>query len=250
MTIAGNYQLLGLFVVMGIWSFFRHFLDPCCLLQDLGSFDVIGNLKGQRKWRVQARVSMIMMNVTRSPGTRVWMWTFLFFIVVALIFSIGTISYQNSYSVTSGDLTDDNYYIQEGIDHLFWAPMILTPSGAFQYPPNQNLQYPSCSLFKGLEFPNGTSTALTDYAFLATMIYQAPETLQSTLDVWFGPDFATIQTDLVNEFRQNIVGGQAPVNYNVVSFPSNITVIVVRGSTTSWVRCTFEGNCNGKICVF
>jgi hypothetical protein len=163
------------------------------------------------------------------------MWTFLFFFVVALIFSIGTISYETSYTVTSGDLTDDNYYIQKGINHLFWAPMTLTPSGNFQYPPQQNSQYPTCSLFKGLEFPNGTSTALADYSFLATMIYQAPETLQLTLDEWFGPDFATIRTEWVIEFRQNIQGGQAAVNYNIVSFPSNISVVIVRGSTTAWV---------------
>jgi hypothetical protein len=234
---------------MGIWSFFRYFLDPRWLLQDLGSVALIGELKREPKWRVQARVSMIMMNVNLSPGTRNWMWTFLFFTVVAWILSIGTISYQNSYTVTSDDLPDDNYYIQKGINHLYWAPMTLTPYGTFRYPPQQNLQYPACPLFKGLEFPNGTSSALADYALLATMIYQAPETLQFTLDEWFGPDFATIHTDWVAEFRQNIEGGHAAVDFNVVSFPRNVTVVVVRGSTTAWVSCISGRNRDGPFNV-
>ena len=224
---------------MGIWGYFRYFLDPCCLLQDLGTFDVIGRSEDKRKWRVQARVSSIMMNVTRSPGTTVWMWFFLLLIVVALVFSIGSISYETSYSVESSastyDAEDSNYYVQDGIDHVFWAKMKLTPIGAFAYHPQQNLQYPTCQLFKGLEFPNSTSTALADYTFLATLIYQAPETLQETFDSWFGPGFGTIETDLIEEFRATIPGGAAAVSYNLARFGDYNEVVIVRGSTTAWV---------------
>ncbi|KAG7374006.1 lipase class 3 [Nitzschia inconspicua] len=231
----GNFHLLGLFILLGIWSFFRYYLDPCCLLQDLGTFDVSTTLKEKESWRVKARVSTIMLNVTRSPGTRIWMWSFFFFIVVALIFSIGSISYQSSYTTTTTELTDDNFYIQEGLEHLFWAPMTLTPLGNFQYQPQPNLQYPTCQLIQDLEIANGTSALLEDYAFLATMIYQAPETLQTTLDDWFGPGLAAVQTELVEDFRKTVPGGSAAVDYNVVYFlQSNTAVVVVRGSTTAW----------------
>jgi hypothetical protein len=184
MLLLGNYKLLSLFILLGIWSYLRYFINPCILLQDLGTFEVIGKSDSQ-KWKVQSRISTIIMNVTRSPGTSIWMWSFLLIIVVSLLFSLDSIAYKNGSGVDSMDLTDDNYYIQEGINHLFWAPMNLTTIGDFEYPPLTNMQYPTCQLFKGLEIPNSTSTALADYAFLATLIYQAPETLQSEYFVGF-----------------------------------------------------------------
>ena len=169
-----------------------------------------------------------MTNVTRSPGTTVWMWSFFFMIIGAMILSIGAISYETAYTVentASGVVHEDNnYYVQEGIDDLFWAPTRLTAPGAFAYIPSESLQYPTCRLVEGMEFESNSETALVDYTFLATVIYQAPETLQDPVDSWFGPGVGTIETDLVAEFRLNVSGGLAAVNYNVITMADNTQV--------------------------
>jgi hypothetical protein len=113
--------------------------------------------------------------------------------------------------------------------------MNLTPLGAFAYFPNENMQYPTCRLSQGLDFPGGEFTAMADYAFLATLIYQAPETIQGTLDEWFGRGVGTVETTTTTEFRQNVPGGSAAVRYNLVSFSNGMGVVVVRGSTNAWV---------------
>ena len=229
----GNYQLLGLFVVLAVWSYIRFYIDPSVLLQDLGNFGVVSSSQDERKWRDQSRVSCIIMHVTRSPGASIWMWAFVFIAILALVFSMGTVTYQSSGNADPNDVPY-GYYEQDGF--LFWAPINLTTRGDFAYPPQDTMQYPTCRLFKGFDFPSGNSTALADYTFLATMIYQAPETLQGTLDEWFGPGVGTVEVDLTKEFRQNVSGGATAVNYNFVSFSnSSLGVVLVRGSTTAWV---------------
>lgn len=231
----GNYAVCAVFIVIAIWSFIRYWLDPCVLLQDLGNFDVIGKSDRKNKWKVQSRVSTIMMNVTNSPGTDVWMWILVVLIVIIFIFSLSSMIYQNQNETAETDnVTDDTYYDQEG--ESYWPNMVLTPPGAFKYPPQSSQQYPSCRLFQGLELPGGNSTGLADYAFLATLIYSAPESLQGTLDEWFGSGVATLESELVTEFRKNVYGGGAAVEYNVVSFYGGaLGVVLVRGSTSSWV---------------
>jgi hypothetical protein len=233
----GNYAVCAFFIVMAIWSFIRYWLDPCILLQDLGNFDdVIGQSEREKKWKVQSRVSTIMMNVTNSPGTTVWMGILSVLICIIFFFSLSTIIYQNRYSNATNEVSDDNnYYIQDGAS--YWPPMMLTPPGDFQYTPQNSQQYPTCRLFQGLELPGGNSTGLADYAFLATLIYSAPETMQNTLDEWFGSGVATLESGLVTEYRRAVYGGGAAVDYNVVSFyGGSLAVILVRGSTSSWVR--------------
>jgi lipase ATG15 len=125
-------------------------------------------------------------------------------------------------------------YIPIGQNISYWSSIELTPLGDFEYPPQNNMQYPTCRLFKGFQFPGGDSTGLADYAFLATMIYQAPETYVDTLDAWFGPGMGTVEWELVEEFRLTIAGGRAAVKYQVISFGEDLAVVVVRGSTSSW----------------
>merc|ERR1719329_447823 len=67
---------------------------------------------------------------------------------------------------------------------LYWDPIRLTPPGMFIYPPQNNLQYPACSIFSGLGL--GSKTALIDYTFLDTIVYQDPNTFQNATDAWFG----------------------------------------------------------------
>jgi hypothetical protein len=164
------------------------------------------------------------------------MWILTVLIVIILVFSASSISYQNG-NTQADDVTDDNYDVQDG--QTYWAPMMLTPAGAFEYAPQNSQQYPTCRLFQGLELPGGNSTGLADYAFLATLVYAAPETLQGTLDEWFGAGVATLESELVTEYRAKVYGGGAAVDYQVVSFNgSALAVVLVRGSTTSWVRKT------------
>lgn len=220
---------------MAIWAAIRHWLDPSILLRDLGSFDVIGRFEKGNKWRVRSRVSTILLNVTRSKGTAVWTWILLLCLLAIFVLTIGSLG---TGGAKAKNPNDDSWDSQGGSDN-YWPPMDLTPIGNFAYQPLPNLQYPTCRLFKGLELPGGESTGLADYAFLATLIYQAPDTIQDALDGWFGPGIATLDEQYVAEYRENVPGGSADVDYGVVSFGKTpdrppVVVVIVRGSTSPW----------------
>ena len=66
------------------------------------------------------------------------------------------------------------------------------------------------------------------------MAYQNRASFQDRLDAWFGPNVATDEPEIVNDFRSKVKGGQAAVDYRLVTFPNSFAVVVVRGSTTPW----------------
>merc|ERR1712196_746693 len=163
----------------------RYWFDPCCILQYKGNFEAIGKSNLYSQWKVQSRMSGIMLNVTRSHGTRVWMASILFIIFGIFVLTIGSLGYEDGLHLSVTDMKEDpNYALGEDGYSLYWAPMRLTPPGQFSYPPLENLQYPSCSIFSGAGIERKTS--LIDYNFLASVIYQDPLTFQETTDTWFG----------------------------------------------------------------
>jgi len=230
-----NYVAGFLFVVLGIISLFRYFLNPSVLLKEYGSLDMIGRTSSatnpdedaekqrRRSWKAKARVTTIMQHISRGPSRDTWIWVFVFIAIFIIIFTVATFS------------TDDSAE-EYSMDHANTTFVIL-PRGDFRYPPQPNLPYPTCVLAKGLALPGGAGTGLADYAFLAALAYQDPGVFQEKLDAWFGPGSATNQVDLVEKFRSLIPGGRAAVSYNLVTFELDggaYGVLVVRGSTTPW----------------
>lgn len=226
--VVGNYPVAGLFIVVGVVSIVRYYFNASVLLKVLGSFDSIGENRSEgdekkaetpgldHEWNAKARLNTILLNVTRGPNRRAWIWIFVILAAVIIIFAI------ESLGTSREDAVSDSQDI------------VILPLGDFEYPPQPGLPYPSCRLSKGLQIPGSVSTALADYAFLAALAYQRPEIFQSQLDEWFGPNVAKDEVEIVKNFRSEVEGGQAAVSYKLVTFPGNAGVVVVRGSTTSW----------------
>jgi len=238
--VVGNYPVAVFFLVLSLISLVRYYLNPSILLQELGSLEAVYRHKvsrmsakaeteegsrlqndptpdeKRRLWNAKSRLFAILTNVT-SGNTRV-LWNYVFFIMAfaVIILTVQALAESAEDSVSSGD------------------EVVLTPTGDFVYEPQPNLPYPTCGLAKGLEIPNVNVTALADYAFLAMLAYQPPEVFQERLDDWFGQGVATEEVELVQQFRQEVYGGNAAVSYHVVSFENSLGVVVVRGSTTAW----------------
>lgn len=188
-----------------------------------GDFDSVKRKKNEailQEWRDKCRVSNILLNVTRAHGTRLYQTILLVLIFVIFALAVGTLGFE-----TVGTAHD-----------VYPDPARLTPIGAFEYTPQPNLKYPTCSLLDNADILNNTGTNLIDYNFLADMIYQDPESYQGTLDEWFGPDVAKVDSEISREYKEGLDSSQLDVNYDLFSFGDNRKVIVVRGSKTSWVR--------------
>ena len=216
--------MLHIFLVVGAWSFLRYWFDPRAMMQYHGNFEMVGRSNNRlfnHKWKIQSRISTILLNVTRSHGTKIWIGAFLFIIVVIFTLVVGVLRYERGVHINS----------------VKWVPPLrLTPRGDFVYPPQNNLQYPTCSLSKAVEILNNTHTTLIDYNFLANLIYQAPETHQETVDAWFGPGIGKMDANVTRTYRETLPNPDSAVSYDIVSFGSELSIVTIRGTATAWVR--------------
>jgi len=113
--------------------------------------------------------------------------------------------------------------------------LVIIPTEDFEYPVQPNLPYPTCRLSKGLIRGTDIDVGLADYAFLSALAYEPEDAVQIKLDQWFGPGVAQNEVEVVNNFRQEVYGGLAPVSYRLITFDVvNLGVVVVRGSSNSW----------------
>ena len=229
-----NYPVLNLFITVGAWTLVRYWFDPCAMLEYHGNFEVIGKSELYKQWKIQSRMSTIMTNVTRSHGTKIWMTTFLFIIFALVTLAVGALGYERGISITlsqsSKEVAEDGYSV-------YTTPLRLTPRGDFYYPPQKNLQYPTCSIFGGIDVAGGVETALIDTTFLSgQVIYQDPATFQDAIDLWFGPGVGRLDTNVTRAYRDTLLDPNMQVNYDIFSFREDkLAVVVVRGSWTAWV---------------
>ena len=217
-----NYPVLGLFVIVGIWSSLRYWFDPVNMLQDNGSFE-------RKNWKVKSRISAILLNVTRANGTKFFMWT-----ILILIFGILTLAVS-----VLGNLT--------GITSHKYSPQMkkLTRKGQFLYPPKQTLMYPTCNL-------QNEELNLIDYTFLSTVAYENPTNQREMLDEWFGPGVAELDTKTIKAFRTEMEIPDAEAtygSYGIVSFEDR-SVVMVRGTQNAWVSQRNTNNQRGTYSGF
>lgn len=216
-----NYPILILFIIVSIWTCVRYWLDPVNMLNYHGDFDCVKRKKNEailQEWRDKCRVNNILLNVTRAHGTKMYTRILLVLIFVIFALAIGVLGFE-----TVGTAQD-----------IFPDPARLTPIGAFEYPPQSNLKYPTCNLLDSADILNNTGTSLIDYNFLADMIYQDPKSYQGTLDEWFGPDVAKVDSEISRDYKEGLAESALDINYDLFSFGDKRKVIVVRGSKTSW----------------
>ena len=179
-----------------------------------------GNFEDIGQWKDKAQIISIFQNVTRSRGNAFWIRALLLLSSAFFMISAGVITHHlGLYSLGA-----------------YWDPVRLTPMGDFAYSAqNDNLKYPTCSLKNDALVSNDISTTLIDYTFLSAMIYQDPETHQKTTDEWFGSGVGTLDDHVIREYRKTLKIPHLDVDYDVVSFKNNNSIVVVRGSGTAWV---------------
>ena len=167
----------------------------------------------------KSRVSNLLINVTRARGTKRWIMGIMLLFSMVFFYSIRVILYET-------DRQEHN-----------WHPAArLTPRGDFEYLPQPNLKYPTCSLMNNANIVNSTKTALMDYNFMSDIIFQHETTQQGTLDQWFGPEVAKVDSQIASDYRKTLSEPNLAVafDYEVVSFGEERKVIVVRGTSTPW----------------
>jgi len=223
-----NMPIAVLFLGTGIITGVRHYLNLALLLKEVGSLDVLGERvdadilsedSSEKVWSQQSRLSTILSNITTGRVRRAWTWIFAALAFFVLVFAVDSFGTTQEESASNAEV------------------MKLLPVDGFKYEPQAGLHYPTCRLAKGLEIPESNSTGLQDYAFIAATAYQSHLTVQQTIDAWFGVDLATVEFDIVRNFRtgvEGVRGGDASISYRFVTFPNKFGVVVVRGSTNAW----------------
>jgi lipase ATG15 len=169
----------------------------------------------ESKLKNRALVATIIKRVTRSKASGNWIRLFflLFFIVFAA-FIMASTAESFDYKVKGVTFADD-----------------------FIYEPQPDLPYPTCSVQKGFSLPGqGSSAALADYSFLATMSFAAPEEAQPLLDQWFGEGAVVDDFEYVNKYRAATGTANHPVSYKLFTIPSlpDSAIVSIRGSESLW----------------
>lgn len=228
-----NYAVAVLFLVMVAITTVQSHLNAGRIIQELGSLPSFHQSRsssvtsgrssrgtyGDRNWKAASRTTSILQGFDRGIAKKFWIWIFVFVALVIFLFALGSLatSFQDNIAPSPKNF-------------------VMLNSQDFAYLPQPNMQYQSCSLYKGLDLPEKTSTSLVNYAFLCLMSYQSPETVQPALNEWFGEGVATFRPDISSSFRSQVEGGAAAVSYRFVTFAPDhdFGVVIVRGSTTAW----------------
>jgi len=130
--LAENPALGGLFVGIGIVSFFRHYVSASLVLEETGSLDLFDCATDEEKWAKQSRLGEIIGNITQSRSRLAWM-------LVLAVFGLGFLGLAVSASGTSDPATATGP-----------ANFIFLPE--FEYlTPDSTIQYPSCNMSSFLD---------------------------------------------------------------------------------------------------
>jgi hypothetical protein len=224
----GNKSIAILFLVLGFFSGFRHYFNAPVVLSELGSLDLLegrflrsqpeepGPEVEEEDWREKNRLSKIVGKI--SQGSRRETWTkvittfvLIFFLLFVLAFSQGS---------NSGDVSDASNLLKD-----------------FRYVPEEGtFKYPTCSMTADFQIPGSNATAMADYAYMASIAYNSPESMPTILDAWFGKGVAYDDLDLVTEFRNKETDSHSAVHYKLITFPDDpdFAVLTIRGTSNGW----------------
>ena len=172
-----------------------------------------------QKWKDQSHLSAILLNATRARKTKTNIWAFLIIIIGILSLAMGSLVHH-----------------QRGFVNDEATPTFrFTPKDNFVYPPKKNRLYPACRFMNDVNILNSTETTLIDYTFLSNMVYQDPKIQQDNLNEWFGSGVGKFDSNITRDFKKKFKIPDLAVSYDIVSFGDKDSVIVVRGSHTTWV---------------
>lgn len=174
------------------------------------------------EWKNKHRFYQIA-EIGADNARRFWIYTFLAF-VVFFVFVVLLAAYDSK----TGAVTEENYGFYPDILHL---------TSDFEYKPQPNLPYPTCALKKGLNGVSFDTAGLSNFAFLAGIVYAYENQTQTYLNQWFGENNVINDVDMVNEFKrvQELKHGvftNSAVAYRLFTFADKESVLSIRGTST------------------
>jgi lipase ATG15 len=221
----GNIVIATMFLCMAIFSFLRRYVNPATALQEVGSIKKAHKKDDQQDWRREARTSSILDDVTINRARHHWIVALALIVISFLVLCFLTIVASNNTSADSRDaVPDPNDFAEQPGTYLY----------DFEYLPNKELSYPSCTI--GTDFlPYSSISQLIDFSFLALMGYKSTSVTQLDLDSWFGAGNATDMVDVVQGFRNVTNTLESPVSYKLIKFKDGgPAVVTIRGTAEIW----------------
>ena len=228
LILVGNVAIAFLFTILGLFSALRHYFNAPVVLAELGSLDLLdgqfirtskkeetGPEAKEEDWREKNRLSKIVAKI--SQGSRRDMWMSVIFSFVTIFLLLFLTAYRNGSN--------------EGA--VGESPNLLHD---FRYVQQDGFAYPTCSMTQAFQIPGSPSSALADYAYLASMGYISPKSTPVWLDDWFGEGVAVDDVETVQHFRTMIVGTESAVHYKLITFPEkpDFAVLTIRGTSNGW----------------
>jgi len=223
---AGLPRFATLFLVVGLISGARFFLDAGSIIKEHGSMSNIdlsnendsNDPDAERKAKAmiaRARATEIMGKI--SSSSRIWLWIIIF-TVVSVYFFYAVSTYANG----------------EGPQPQTRRPPIRLLND-FYYPGQSDVLYPTCTLGKGYEFPGRDETRMVDYNMLGALGYETQNVSDYILDKWFQEvDLFVDETSLVAQWKEDSGNTFSQVSFKLFSMPSQpkFGVVSIRGTET------------------
>jgi len=203
-----------IYFLIVVFTALRAYLNSAIVLEEVGNFDLVDGEKDSReKWFNQSRLATITHDVSRSRAKGMWTSILGFFLFCFVFLFLVAVAQQ-------GDTTSDFKF---------------TYMPDFYYEQQEDLQYPTCSIGKGLVGVGGSQTDISDFVYVAALAYRDPTITQDELDQWFGEDVAFDNEDLVQAYRtaNNV---QSAVSFKLITFPNvgNLALLAIRGTANAW----------------
>ena len=230
----GNLAIAWLFLILGGFSACRHYFNAPVVLSELGSLDLLDGsfIRGgdpeseeaaedaaEQDWREKNRMSKIVGQISQGARRDTWVSVIFTFVMIFLFLFLSAFAGGSN----SGAETDTSNILHD-----------------FHYSPQPGtFQYPTCAMTDDFAIPTGETNSthpstLADYAYIASIAYTAPESMEKVLDAWFGEGVVKDNLDLVTEFRSK--REESAVHFKLLTFPYNpeFAVVTIRGTNNGW----------------
>ena len=145
--VIGNKAIATLFIFVALFSGLREFLNAALVLEEVGNMDLIEGKNPQEKWLNQSRLNTIIKDISRSRAQGAWTALLCFFLFATLgLFGLAV--NQQADTPSSFQFT----YLPD-----------------FEYVQAEDLEYPTCTIGKGIESLGSPYTAISDFAYVAAL---------------------------------------------------------------------------------
>lgn len=145
--IIGNKAIAGLFIFVAIFSGLREFLNAALVLEEVGNMDLMEGNSPEEKWLKQSRLNTIIKDISRSRAQGAWTALLCFFLFATL----------GLFGLAVNQQTDTPSSFQ------------FTYLPDFEYVQAEDLEYPTCTIGKGIESLGSPYTSISDFAYIAAL---------------------------------------------------------------------------------